>query len=492
MTSLSSSGTGSSELAGRRDTRVYRVRMLIDGKWHDGNEVVERRDPYTGDIVSVAPVSSRHDVDSAVQAASRAKSSVARIPAYERATILRKLAELMREHGPAMALMMSREIGKALKDSLAEVDRSIDTLLLSAEEAVRIQGEHVPLDASSMGHGKLAFLLRFPVGVVAGITPFNAPLNLACHKLGPAIAAGNSVVLKASPQAPAIVYRLSELFVEAGGPPGMLNTLYGGSAGQWLVRHPNVDFVSFTGSSKVGADVKASSGLKRVALELGGNGATLVHEDADVAVAAATCARNSMRLAGQSCISVQNVHVHESIFAEFLKRTIDEVGLLRMGDPVDPRTDVGTLVDADAAIRVEEWVAEAVEAGATTMTGGVRHGAALEPTTITGVRPDLRLSCNEVFGPVLVLFSYSDVRSVFDTVNQGEYGLHFGLFTKTLDLAVRAIREVRVGGIIVNGTTTWRTDQMPYGGVKASGIGREGPHYALRDMCDERLVVFNL
>ncbi|HVC10410.1 MAG TPA: aldehyde dehydrogenase family protein, partial [Burkholderiales bacterium] len=399
---------------------------------------------------------------------------------------------LLLERADAVAEIMSRETGKSIKDAKAEVIRSQDTLLLSAEEAIRIQGEQVPLDGSAMGAGKLALLLRFPVGVVAGITPFNAPFNLACHKIAPALAAGNSIVLKAPPQASWVVSKLAEMFADAGTPPGFVNLLYGNTVGPALVRDPRVDFVTFTGSSRVGAEIKAASGLRRVALELGGNGPTIVHADADIAEAAPQCARNSMRLAGQSCISVQNVYVHESLYERFVERLVAEVGKLRLGDPLDPATDVGTLIDERAARRVEQWVDEARAAGARALTGGRRHGAAYEPTVLVDVARSMRVVCEEVFGPVVTVQPYRDLQALFADISANPYGLHCGVFTKSLQVAFDAIRALRVGGVIINGTSTWRTDQLAYGGVKASGIGREGPKYAIRDMTEERLVLFNL
>ena len=364
--------------------------------------------------------------------------------------------------------------------------------MLSAEEAIRIQGEQVPLDGTPMGAGKLAFLLRFPVGVVAGITPFNAPFNLACHKIAPAIAAGNTIVLKAPPQAPWVVSKLVELFADAGTPPGFVNLLFGNAVGPALVRDPRVDFITFTGSSRVGAQIRASSGLRRVALELGGNGTTIVHADASVDEAAPLCARNSMRLAGQSCISVQNVYVHESIYEKFLERMVQEVKTLRLGDPLDAATDVGTLIDEAAARRVENWVAEAVATGARALTGARRHGAAYEPTVLVDVAPSMRVVCEEVFGPVVTVQRYKELAPLFEQISASEYGLHCGIFTKSIQVAFDALRALRVGGVIVNGTSTWRTDQLAYGGIRSSGIGREGPRYAMRDMTEERLVLFNL
>ncbi|HSD41261.1 MAG TPA: aldehyde dehydrogenase family protein [Burkholderiales bacterium] len=471
---------------------VAAVKMLIGGQWCEGAHTYEVRDPYRGEVVARAPESSLQDLDDALAAATAAKAQAAAMPGYERAAILRKVAQLLVARADEIAQIMSRETGKAIADARAEVVRSQDTVLLAAEEAIRIQGEQVPLDGSPMGAGKLAFLLRFPVGVVAAITPFNAPFNLACHKFAPALAAGNTIVLKAPPQAPWVVSKLAELFADAGAPPGFVNLLFGNSVGPALVRDPRVDFITFTGSSRVGAEIKAASGLRRVALELGGNGTTIVCADADLEEAARLCARNSMRLAGQSCISVQNVYVHESVYGAFLDRMVSHVKALRLGDPLDPKTDVGTLIDENAARRVEQWVAEAVARGARLLAGGKRHAAAYEPTVLADVRPAMKVVCEEVFGPVATVQPFAALEPLFERVSAEQYGLHAGIFTKSLPVAIEAIRRLRVGGVIVNGTSTWRTDQLAYGGIKASGIGREGPRYSIRDMTDERLVVFNL
>lgn len=468
------------------------VRMLIGGQWREGGETYEVRDPYRGEVVARAPESSAKDLDDALNAATAAKAKAAAMPGFERAAILRKVGQLLVERADEIALVMARETGKALSDARAEVVRSQDTLNLSAEEAIRIQGEQVPLEGSPMGAGKTAFLLRFPVGVVGAITPFNAPFNLACHKFAPALAAGNTIVLKAPPQSPWVVCKLAELFHDAGTPPGFVNLIYGHSAGPALVRDPRVDFVTFTGSSRVGAEIKAATGLRRVALELGGNGSTIVCADADLDEAAAMCARNAMRLAGQSCISVQNVYVHESLYEGFVERMVARVKQLRLGDPLDPKTEVGTLIDEAAARRVESWVDEALAKGARVLAGGRRHGAAYEPTVLVDVEPSMRVVCDEVFGPVATVQRFSELPTLYEAINAGQYGLHVGLFTKSLPVAFDAIRRLRVGGIIVNGTSTWRTDQLAYGGIKGSGIGREGPKYAIREMTDERLVVFNL
>jgi acyl-CoA reductase-like NAD-dependent aldehyde dehydrogenase len=471
---------------------VPRLRMLIGGTWREGSKERNIVNPYNGEIVARAPESSLQDLDDALRAATAAKTQAAAMPGYERAALLRRAGQLLAERIDEIATVMTRETGKAIKDAKAEVTRSQDTIMLSAEEAIRIEGEQVPLDGSAMGAGKLAFLLRFPVGVVAGITPFNAPFNLACHKLAPAIAAGNTIVLKAPSQSPGVVTKLCELFADAGAPAGFVNLLHGNAVGPALVRDPRVDFITFTGSSQVGLDIKGASGTRRVALELGGNGVTIVHADADLADAAPTCARNSMRLAGQSCISVQNVYAHESVYDAFVRQLVDNVRKLRLGDPADPATDVGTLIDESAAQRVELWVAEAASRGARALTGGKRHGAQYEPTVLVDVDPSMKVVCEEIFGPVVTVQRYRDLAPVLAAVSADPYGLQCGIYTRSLPVAFQAIRNLRVGGVIVNGSSTWRTDQLAYGGVKASGIGREGPRYAVRDMTEERLVVFNL
>ena len=439
------------------------------------------------------PVCTQADLDAALNAAVSAREAAANMPGYERAALLKKISELIERDAKTLAHLMARETGKAIKDAEAEIRRSLETFALAGEEAIRIQGRHIPLDGSAMGAGKMAFLMRFPVGVVAAITPFNAPFNLAAHKIAPAIAAGNTLVLKPPPQAPLIVHKLIELVHLAGVPEGMVNTVYGDAdIGAAMVSDPRVEFITFTGSSRAGAAIKAASGLRRVALELGGNGATIVCDDADLESVAAVCARNSMRLAGQSCISVQSVYVMRNVYERFVSLIEAEVRKLKLGDPLDTATDVGTLIDENAAKRVEDWVQQAVAAGARTVTGGKRHGAAFEPTVMTAVKPTMKVVCEEIFGPVVNIIPFDSLDQAFDAINASPYGLQSGIFTKSNEITFRAIRRLRVGGLIINGTSTWRTDQLAYGGVRSSGIGREGPRYAIEEMTEQRLIVFNL
>lgn len=465
--------------------------MHIGGQWRDAELVSEVRDPYRGTVVARAPVSTARDCQDAIAAARQGGKAMAALPGYERAKLLRRAADAIDARGDEIGHAMALESGKALRDAVAEAHRSADTLRLCAEEAVRIEGEHVPMDASATGAGKIGMVMRFPVGVVAGITPFNGPVHLAAHKLGPALAAGNSIVLKPSPKAPLCVHKFVEAVLEAGFPAGAVNALYGDDIAPQLVSDPGVDFVSFTGSIRVGKIIRKAVGMKRVALELGGVGPTFVHRDADLAAAAKACARNAVALAGQSCVSVQNVYVHKQVYGSFVDAVCREIDQIRFGDPMDMATEVGTLIDEPSAMRVEGVINRAVAAGATLLRGGTRRGAQVDATVLTDVKPDMEAVCEEIFGPVMTLQAYDEPASIFETISASPYGLQCGIFTNSLDLAPSAIKTIRTGGVIVNGTSRWRADQMPYGGVKDSGIGREGPKFAIRDMTEERFFVLN-
>ena len=463
----------------------------VGGALREDGTNVDVRDPYRGDVVGQMSMSTSRDLDDALSSAVSASEDMASMPGYERAALLRRAADSTEAAAQEIGRVMARETGKALNDCVVEVARAADTLRLSAEEAVRISGEHVPMDASAIGAGKLGITTRFPVGVVAAITPFNGPVNLAAHKVGPALAAGNSVVLKPSPKAPLAVHLFAGMFEAAGTPAGALNVLYGDEVSAGLVADPRVDFVSFTGSIPVGRRIRESIGLKRAALELGGVGPTFVHYDADLAAAAVACARNGFLLAGQSCISVQNVYVHEGIYDDFMATFESAVRAIRFGDPLDPSTEVGTLIDEAAAKRVERMLESATAGGANLVCGGSRRGAQLDATVLTAVGPDMDVVRDEVFGPVVTVQPYADIDAEVRRINASPYGLQCGLYTNSLDVSMRLYRTLRTGGVIVNGTSRWRSDQMPYGGVKDSGIGREGPKYAIQEMTDERLLIVN-
>lgn len=467
------------------------IPLIIGNERRETQLQHEVRDPYRGDIVAYAPVSSKSDCDAALEAAYRAKVTMGAMPGHERAALLRRAAQNVEAIAEQAARAMTRESGKALKDSLTEVRRSADTLRLFAEEAVRIQGEHIPMDATAISAGKLGMLLRFPVGVVAAITPFNAPVNLTAHKLGPALAAGNSIVLKPSPKAPLSFHLFVEAVAAAGFPAGTINTVYGDEAAAQIVKDPRVDFVSFTGSVAVGKLIRNSVGMKRVTLELGGIGPTFVHRDADMEAAARACARNAVAVTGQSCVSVQNVFVHQDLYAVFTDAVCRELDTIRFGDPMDMNTDVGTLIDEAAAIRVQTMIDDAISQGAEPLRGGARRGAQLPGTVLVNTKENMDVIGKEIFGPAMSIQPYRDIEPHFAAISESPYGLQCGIFTNSLDLALSAVRNIRTGGVIVNGTSRWRSDQMPYGGVKDSGMGREGSRYSTQDMTEERFVVFN-
>lgn len=464
----------------------------IGGKAVAGTNLFDSMNPYNSDIVCRAPTALASEVSAAVAAAKHAAPKAAAMPAYERAAILRRVGELVVERSAEIGRIMSRETGKAIGDAQGEVKRSMDTINLSAEEAIRIEGSHVPLDGSAMGHGKMAFLMRFPVGVVAAITPFNAPFNLACHKLAPAFAAGNVTVIKPPQQCPMVVQRLVELFYEAGMPKEFINLVHGGpEAGQALIEDPRVDMITFTGSSRVGAIIQAAAPLKPVALELGGTGSTIVCDDADLDKIAPLLGLNAVRLAGQSCISVQNIYVPRSLSNDLGDKVAGVMKSLKIGDPLAEGTKVGTLIDEAAAKRVEAWVDEAKSAGAKVIVGGQRHGAAYEPTLLIDVKRDMKVVCDEVFGPVASIIAYDNLDEPVQEISESNFGLQCGVFTDSTERAISLAKRIRTGGVIINGSSTWRTDQLAYGGVKDSGNVREGPRYAIRDMTEERLVLFN-
>lgn len=468
------------------------VRPFIDGQFQAGAAGFSTVDPYSQQAYAEVVDSDAASVDAAVTAAHDKRRQVAGTPGFERAALLRRMADSIRMQATDIAGVMTAETGKPIADSLMEVERSAGTLELSAEEATRIAGEHIPLDASANGAHKIGLSLRVPVGVVAAITPFNAPLNLCSHKIGPALAAGNTVVLKPAPQASATVSRYVQAITQADIPPGWLNVIYGFAAGEALISDPRVNFISFTGSSTVGERIKQSSGLRRVALELGGNGNTIVCQDANVRQAARECARNSMRLAGQSCISVQNVWVHESLVADFRTVLVQEVQTMRVGDPRDPETVVGPVISKASAERIEDLLEQACLSGARILHGATRSGALCTPTVLTDTPVDCVAVAGEIFGPVVNILAFSSLDSVVEQINKGMFGLQAGVFTESLRTAVSLAQNLQMGAVILNGSSTWRSDQAPYGGIKASGIGREGPKYAIRDMTDEKFVLFNI
>lgn len=474
------------------NTEIPTNTIFIDGKEVAADETMLVVNKYSGAPVAEIAAANEEHVHAAVAAAKAALE--VEFSSYERYGVLMKVAELLKQKRDEFAVTLVKEVGKPLKEAYGEVDRSVQTLLLSAEEAKRIHGEGVPVEAAPGSENRMAFTIRVPVGVIAAITPFNVPLNLVCHKVGPAIAAGNSVVLKPAAQTSLVAVLLTQLFHEAGLPKGRLNLVTGSGSkiGDWLLKNKDVNMFTFTGSQGVGEYIREKAGLRKVALELGNNSATIVHSDADITKAASLVVERGFSNAGQVCISVQRVFVHEKVEEQFLAIVKEKTESLKLGDPFEDGTDVGPMISEAEAKRVEEWIKEAVEGGAELVTGGKREGVMVQPTVLNKVESRMKVSCQEVFGPVLSISSYHDIDDMIKRVNDSDFGLQAGIFTNDLTLAMKAAKKIEVGGLIVNDTSAYRVDQMPYGGVKASGTGKEGPKYAVEEMTEERLIVINL
>jgi acyl-CoA reductase-like NAD-dependent aldehyde dehydrogenase len=464
-------------------------KLLLDGEWIETGEWHEVRSPYSGEVVARVPQAGATHARQAVDAAARALASP--LPAHERAAILDRVAALLRERADDVAQTICAEAGKPMKAARVEADRAVSTFTMAAVEARRLAGDVVPMDASPAGVGKVAYTMRVPIGVVGAITPFNFPLNLVGHKVAPALAAGCPVVLKPAGQTPMSALLLAELEDEAGLPPGWLNVLVGPSAeiGDVLVEDERVRLITFTGSAEVGWKIRERAARKKVNLELGNATPVVVESDAEIEQAATKLAANAFAFAGQSCISVQRIYVQRSAYDDFVSRFVPKVESLQVGDPADEETDVGPVIDEGARDRIVSWIEEAKAGGAKVLTGGELVDGLLRPTVLADVTPEMKVSCLEVFGPLCTVSAYEAPDEAFELANGTEYGLQAGIFTTNIHTALAAAEALEFGGITVNEAPTFRADQMPYGGVKESGNTKEGPHYAVREMTEERLVV---
>jgi acyl-CoA reductase-like NAD-dependent aldehyde dehydrogenase len=471
---------------------VTEHKLLLDGEWVSGDDWIEVTSPYEGSPVARVAKVGASEARAAIDAAERAMRDP--LPAHERAEILSRVAEALSARADEAARLICAEAGKPMKAARVEASRAVSTYTMAAVEARTLAGEIVPMDASQAGVGKFAFTQRVPVGVVGAISPFNFPLNLVAHKIAPALAAGCAVVLKPATQTPLSALFLAELELEAGLPAGWLNVLVGPSAeiGDVLVEDPRVALITFTGSSAVGWKLRERAPRKRVNLELGNATPVIVESDADVSLAASKCAANAFSFAGQSCISVQRILVHEDVFEAFREVFVPLVEALVVGDPADEETDVGPLIAASERARVLEWIEEARAGGATVLTGGLVENDLLRPTVVESPPADARLACDEAFGPVCTLQRYATLDEAVDLANSTRYGLQAGIFTGDLTRALSAAARLEFGGVTINEAPTFRADQMPYGGVKDSGNTREGPAWAVREMTEERLVVVQL
>jgi acyl-CoA reductase-like NAD-dependent aldehyde dehydrogenase len=467
-------------------------KLLVAGEWIETDDWIDVRSPFSGETVGRVPKAGATEARRAIDAAAQAMAEP--LPAHKRAEILVRVAGYLGKRHEEAARTICAEAGKPMKAARVEAARAMSTYTFAAVEARKLAGDMVPMDASQAGEGKLAFTLRRPIGIVGAISPFNFPLNLVAHKIAPALAAGCAVVLKPASQTPLSALLLAELEQEAGLPPGWLNVLVGPAAeiGDVLVSDARVKLLTFTGSSEVGWQIRERAARKKVALELGNSTPVIVEANADLEEAAAKLVANAFSFAGQSCISVQRIYVQRSVYDAFLASFLPRVEALVTGDPADDETDVGPVIDVDARERILTWIAEARELGAEVLAGGTAGDSLIRPTVIAGAPTDAKVSCEEVFGPLVAIAPYDTFDEAIALANGTRFGLQAGIFTSDVRRALTAAAELDFGGVIVNEAPTFRADQMPYGGVKDSGTTREGPAYAVREMTEERVVILQL
>lgn len=469
-------------------------KLLINGEWVGGGNILEVKNKYDGRVIGSLPVASSEMLDAALSAAERAEDVMANMPAYKRAEILLKTAALLRERADDMAKTIAAEAGKALKFARAEVDRAQSTFTIAAEEAKRLHGETFPLDAVPSGEGYFGFFTRRPLGVIAAISPFNFPLNLVAHKVAPAIASGNTLVLKPATSTPLTAVKLCQMLVEAGLPAGAINLVVGpgSTVGEWLITDTRVDKITFTGSPPIGAHILAVAGIKKVTLELGNTSPVVVAPDADLDFVAKRCAVGAFYNSGQVCISVQRIYSQKQVFEPFSEKFVKAAEALVVGDPLDERVDVGPMIDSKEVDRIEGWVNEAQGAGAKVLTGGKRAGTVYYPTVLTGVEADMKVVAEETFAPVASVISSEDFESALQQANDTRFGLQVGVFTNDVNRVFKAVKRLNFGGVIVNDTPNFRADHMPYGGNRQSGLGREGVKFAMEDMTNIQMVAIRL
>ncbi|MFN8374045.1 MAG: aldehyde dehydrogenase family protein [Anaerolineae bacterium] len=448
--------------------------------------------PYDNSVVAAVPDFSEAQVREALSRAAAVQQTLAAMPAHKRGTILNNVARLLADQSEDIARLMAKESGKPMKYTRGEVARGVDTFNLAADEARRIHGETIPMDAVAGGVGRIGYYVRVPVGIIAAITPFNFPLNLVAHKVAPAIAAGCPIVLKPAPQTPLTALRLADIVREAGLPEGGYEVVTGNvDVGRWLTTDPRVAMITFTGSAPVAREITKTAGIRRVTLELGGNAATIVDADANLQAAVSRTVFGSFAYSGQVCISVQRLYVHSSRYDEFRQMFLEATNKLVMGNPLDDKTDIGPLVNDAAANRIDAWIQEAVAQGATLAAGGTREGRMFKPTVLENLKDDMQVMCAEAFGPIVNLIPFDDFETVLAAADDSIYGLQAGVYTHNLNHAMRAVQRLNVGGVIINDVPTFRIDQMPYGGMKDSGVGREGPRFAIEEMTNLKMVVIN-
>lgn len=474
-------------------TPVPNYGFFADGKSHNSGRELVITSVWDHSVIAVVEEATHDDALAAVQSAVRAFAVTRKLSSFERSNVLRKIARGIAARREDFSRTICREAGKPIKIARLEVDRGIYTFEVAAEEASRIYGEYIPLDTLESTAGRWGMMRRFPIGPVFAITPFNFPLNLVAHKVAPAIAAGCPLILKPAPQTPVTALMLAEIVHESGWPEGALAVMpMSNETAGALLADDRIKLLTFTGSAAVGWQLKSRAGKKKVTLELGGNAATIVHSDADLAYAAQRCVAGGFAYAGQTCISVQRILVHQPVFDEFTRLLLEGVKKLKTGDPMNEATDVPPLIREQDAIRVTQWVDEATKAGARLLIGGKRNGSMVEPTVLTATTPEMRVNCAEIFAPVVTVEAYEEFPQAIRQVNASDFGLQAGVFTRDAVLIQTAFNDLEVGSVIVGDVPSFRVDQMPYGGVKDSGLGREGLRYSIEDMTEPRLMVMAL
>ncbi|KIL51799.1 aldehyde dehydrogenase family protein [Jeotgalibacillus soli] len=468
-------------------------KLYIGGQWRETEDYTELFSPYSNEKIGEVPKASVQDVEAAIEAASGASEAMEALTAYERAAILDQLVSLFIEHKEQAARIIALESAKPMKYALGEIERTIETYKFAAEEAKRLSGEMIPMDAAKGGSNRLAYTLREPLGVVAAITPFNFPQNLVAHKVGPAIAAGNTVVLKPASQTPLSAFLLAELLDQTDLPKGAFNLVTGSgrSVGDVLVESDKVKMVTFTGSPTVGKGIRDKAGLKKVALELGSNAGMIVDEVVDIDLVVEKAITGAFSNQGQVCISLQRIYIMENLMEDFLSRFKAAAGKLRIGDPLDPKTDLSAMISKEEQERAANWVQEAVAEGATLVAGGTVQDGVFQPTILSNAATDSKVSCQEVFAPIVIVNPIQSVAQGIDEINNSDFGLQAGIFTNDIKTAFNASKKLQVGGVLINDIPTFRVDQMPYGGVKESGNGKEGLKYAIEEMTEMKLVIWN-
>ena len=465
----------------------------IGGKWKTSHRPLAVINPYDGTTVGTTFLAEAEDVEAAVASAGVAFEETRHAPAYRRAAWLNRIAAGIEAQTEVFAQTITLEAGKPIADARVEVGRAVHTFRVAAEEAKRIGGEVLPLDLMPGSEGRIGLTRRVPIGPILGITPFNFPLNLVAHKIAPALAAGNSILLKPAPKTPLTALRLAEVIASVGVPDGAVSVfLCDNALAEGMAVDPRVKQITFTGSGPVGWHLRERAHKKRVLLELGGNAGVIIHTGADLEYAARRCAVGGFAYAGQVCISVQRIFVQEALYPSFLDRFVPQVAALGVGDPLDETTAVGPMIDEAAARRAEAWIGEAVSQGAVVRTGGQRSGHFISPTVLTDTTPEMNVNCQEVFAPIVTVASYAGLDEAIDRINQSPYGLQAGLFAGEMQEIFHAFARIEVGGLIVGDVPTYRMDHMPYGGVKESGLGREGLRYAIEEMTELKLMALNL